>query len=85
MPTGVGGAGGAAGGGDGTNSGRGGGGGGSAEAAIFILCDSLVNNGTIQANGGNGGNGGAGAQVTLAAALEAPEAAAVKSWYFAIR
>lgn len=61
MPTGVGGAGGAAGGGDGVNSGRGGGGGASAGAAIFILCDTLINNGTIQAVGGTGGNGGAGA------------------------
>jgi hypothetical protein len=61
MPTGAGGAGGAAGGGDGTNSGRGGGGGGSAGPCIFIICNTLVNNGTISAAGGNGGNGGAGA------------------------
>lgn len=61
MPTGAGGAGGAAGGGDGVNSGRGGGGGGSAGPCIFIVCDTLVNNGTISAPGGNGGNGGAGA------------------------
>lgn len=58
MPMGSGGAGGAAGGGDGTNLGRGGGGGGSSGGAVFILCDSFNNLGSVQTLGGNGGGGG---------------------------
>lgn len=61
MNTGSGGGGGGAGGGDGANSGRGGGGGGSAGGCVFIICNSIDNQGTISANGGNGGNGGGGA------------------------
>lgn len=58
--SGSGGRGGGGGGGDGTNSGRGGGGGGAAGGAIFIICQTLNNAGSITANGGNGGNGASG-------------------------
>jgi len=46
--------------GGGASSGTGGGGGGSGASGgfIYIIANSLVNTGTISANGGNGGNGG---------------------------
>lgn len=59
-PSGQGAPGGSSGAGDGVNLGRGGGGGGSGGGAIFLLCDSLNNNGQILAVGGNGGNGASG-------------------------
>lgn len=55
--TGYGGCGGGGGGGDGTAGGGGGGGGGSG-GLVWIQAASLINNGTIRANGSAGGNGG---------------------------
>lgn len=57
MPTGTGGGAGGSSGGDGVNVCRGGGGGGSGGGAVFIICDTINNSGTIQSKGGNGGNG----------------------------
>ena len=65
-PSGAGGGGGGSGGsgsnGSGSNLSCGGGGGGSGSSGgmIWIVANAIINNGTIQSNGGNGGNGGNG-------------------------